>query len=294
MDFSVVITTKNRYFFLSRAISSVCSNDILPTDIVVINDGGECIDLKGLSTASVAIKIINNSISKGANYSRNLGIKEASSDIVFLLDDDDALDKFSFSSRLPLFQDEAVGIAFTGLQVVSSNSLTFVERNVLPVKSDDYFRSLLREGNVIGSTSRVAIRRKWFYRAGQFDEQLKCLQDYDLWIRMAQISKVCTDNTTSLIYTIHADGRQVSSNFKKYIEASNYLVNKYSYILTESCNLKGFKSNLYLRVAISASKNSTMMKLKYSFLSFINKPSLKSFVLFVIPRKLLHSCYKFI
>ncbi|MGG9032552.1 glycosyltransferase family 2 protein, partial [Escherichia coli] len=76
--------------------------------------------------------------------------------------------------------------------------------------------SLLNDGNIIGSISRVVLRKKCFYRAGNFDESLSCLQDYDLWIRRAKVCKIANDKEASVIDTVHESGKQTSSKFKNY------------------------------------------------------------------------------
>lgn len=44
MDFSIVITTKNRLDFLQRAIKSIAANTLTPSEIVIVNDGGDNIE----------------------------------------------------------------------------------------------------------------------------------------------------------------------------------------------------------------------------------------------------------
>jgi cellulose synthase/poly-beta-1,6-N-acetylglucosamine synthase-like glycosyltransferase len=54
-----------------------------------------------------------------------------------------------------------------------------------PLARDDWYRSLLVR-NVVGGTPMVACRRTWLDEAGGFREDLKALEDYELWIRMAR------------------------------------------------------------------------------------------------------------
>ena len=158
--FSVVITTKNRLHFLKRAINSIESNTILPDEVIIVNDGGIYID-DSIFTTKFSIVIFNIKISKGANFCRNLGIKNSSSDIIFLLDDDDFLLYNSFESRLVGFNNNDVGISFTGIKIVSSNDLSKYLRTVIP-KINISQCDLIKRGNLIGSTSRVAVRKSFF------------------------------------------------------------------------------------------------------------------------------------
>lgn len=295
--FSVVITTKDRINYLLRAVHSVMDNSILPSEIIVINDGGAQITDDLFNIYSIPIRVFNNKISKGANYSRNFGIKESKSDIVFLLDDDDALLKNSFETRLIGFKNPKVGISFTGIKIVRDNNLEEVKRTLTTSTLPPTYYTLLKYGNLIGSTSRVAIRKSYFNHVNGFDESLSCLQDYDLWIRLSQISDTYFDHNATVLYTIHStksNKKQISHNYNNYINASLYLLNKYNDELRNQKLTSSFKSNLYLRVSLSASTSNSLIKYKFAILSFINKPNIKAMSLMVIPRKILFRLFPYI
>ncbi|MCV5871469.1 glycosyltransferase family 2 protein, partial [Escherichia coli] len=74
-------------------------------DVVVINDGGEKLDVSSYSSLNIDLTIVNHDDSKGANYCRNLGVSLSKKEIVFFLDDDDAVSSDSFESRLMKFQE---------------------------------------------------------------------------------------------------------------------------------------------------------------------------------------------
>ena len=291
--FSVVITTKNRIEFLIRAVNSITNNTITPSEIIIVNDGG-CHIPRNALPRDIEIIIINNDYSKGANYCRNLGIQKSTNDIVFLLDDDDALSEISFESRLKGFSDERVGISYTGIRIVSDDDLEQVKRVVHGSSDNIDTRDLFKCGNLIGSTSRVAVRKSYFMEAGMFDEDLQCLQDYDLWIRMASISDVYYDSNTTVLYTVHRTNAQISKNPDKYILASSYLLRKYKDLYGPLGLESIFKSNLYLRVAISSSNSSVSRKMKYSLLSFYFKPNVKSLVIAFVPCSLLKKLFHYV
>lgn len=290
--FSVVITTKNRLYFLKRAIQSIELNTVVPSEVIIVNDGGFVID-DSIITTKLNLIIINNKISKGANFCRNQGIKKSTTEINFLLDDDDYFLSNSFESRLVGFADKDVGISYTGIKIVSTNDLTRYLRTVIPKTKISQF-DLIKHGNLIGSTSRVALRKKFFLKVGGFDENLYCLQDYDLWIRMSAICDVHSDDRATVIYTIHDSKRQVSTNYKKYYDASQYLIQKFNNLHSSFNISDDFKSNLYLRIALSASSTSLRDKNLYSFLSFYYKPNPKAFIVFICPFFILRNLFHFV
>ena len=291
--FSIVITTKNRLAFLPRAVSSILNSSLLPNEIIIVNDGGEKPDFSDIDFGTVSLIIINNDSSLGANYSRNKGIELSSAENVFLLDDDDAVEENSFQKRMDvLLKDERIGLVFTGIKIVLSSDLNNVRRTVLPREYSDYTEALFSKGNVIGSTSRVLIRKKFFMAAGKFDETLPCMQDYDLWIRMSQHCKIKHDNSATVIYTVHNNKRQISSNFMKYLETGEVLLNKYSALINES-QRKQFMANLYFRVALSSASTSYIHRMRYALLSLTSVFSLKGLILLLTPYTILKRTYLF-
>lgn len=284
MKFSVVIITKDRIDFLIRCINSVVNSSLLPEQVVIVNDSLDPLNLN-LKNLPFELNVIDNGQSFGANYCRNIGVEKAEHEIVFMLDDDDSVTLDSFSSRILLFNNNKdLGLVFTGANVVLSTDLDTTTKTILPKDRLDYYFSLLCEGNVVGSTSRVGFTKSAFYKAGKFDEVLKCRQDYDLWIRIAKIAKVAHDNSIGINYTVHTDNKnQITKNYRKFLFASEYLYNKYNKDIKGKKLSKKFKSNSYYRVSQIASKESNRIRIKYAFISFILSPSFKSLILVCIP-----------
>lgn len=292
--FSVVITTKDRPLYLKRAVESIIDSTVNACEIIIVNDGGLPIKRSDFPNNDINFILINNEKSYGANYSRNIGVNKSSTNYIFFLDDDDAVLTNSFETRLRyMLENGHVGIVYTGVKIVDDYDLTNVKREVIPSQKNVTTEALLKNGNVVGSTSRVLVRKNYFDDVGGFDESLTALQDYDLWIRLSSVSEIISSNDASVLYTIHNKGAQISSNYNKYLISGNYLCEKYKHLLIGSMK-RYFVSNIYLRVAISASSSNYLIKSKYAFLSLIKKPSLKSFVFLIFPAKVIKKFYKFV
>ncbi len=276
---SVIITTKDRVEFLKRAVKSVVDNDKKPDEIIIVNDGGATIDLSMLNiddSAEIDFTIINHSKSLGGNVARNKGAEVSKGEFLFFLDDDDAYTHDSIRTRLEQFNNQDVGLVYTGKKFVYSDDLTSIVRENQPKHKGSCFESLLKLGNIIGSTSCVSVRRKCFIEAGMFDEKLKASQDYDLWIRIARLSLVAHNNASSLLYTIHKSNTQISGNYMKYLEVSDYLANKYAASLTSLNLYDSFLAARFLRVSLAASRKKPLIRFKYAVKSFVKRPSLKA------------------
>lgn len=296
MNFSVVITTKDRVGFLKRAVMSIFVAGDRLTEIIIVNDGGERIEndfFSGYNTAK--INVINNLTSLGGNKARNQGVLAASGDIIFFLDDDDAYTADTISEKLRLFEsDSQLALVYTGVQFVMSDNLDMVVRTKQPFADNELsLKHLLARGNLIGPTSCAAVRKSAFIAAGMFDEKLGAMQDYELWLRMIQHGKVMSDGGLNLIYTIHSSGAQISSKYEKYLVAAAYISDKFKNELDNFDVSRCFWAEVYFRVALSCSHASELLKVRFAIKSFVCKPALKSMAL-LMPTSLLKRIKPFV
>ncbi|MFS1161236.1 glycosyltransferase family 2 protein [Aeromonas salmonicida] len=296
MRASVVITTKNRVDFLKRAILSIINNQASPHEIIVVNDGGITPDLDHFHLQDgMNLILINNPVSLGGNKARNQGVLAASGDIIFFLDDDDAYTSQAISEKMRVFEaDHGIVLVYTGIQFVMSGQLNTVIRTKNP--SLDYklsFKEILANGNLVGPTSSVAVRKSAFISAGLFDEKLGAMQDYELWLRMVQQGAVKSDGGMNLLYTIHVSGAQISAKYEKYLAAAAFIADKFQNDLDKFDISRKFWAEIYFRVALSCSHASETLKLRFAIKSFFFKPSLKSLAL-LIPTPLLRKIKPFV
>ncbi len=291
---SVLITTKNRIDYLKRAVSSVINSSLCPDEIVVVNDGGELLtkDMLSVPENDIKLVIINNELSYGANKARNLAIKKCSGDFVFFLDDDDYLEIDSISKRIGAFDDPNVGLVSCGFSVVKSSDLDVKSRVKIPRLHKVTFDDLIKNGNIIGSTSLVCARRSVLFDSGLFDESLPCFQDYDLWLRVSKLSNIVIINEALIRYTIHDKSQQISSQWNKYFSTSLYLVEKYSSLIENNKLSRVFYSNLLFRVALSASNTSYFHQLKFLMMSLSYKFKINRLPLF-FPKKIIEVFYPY-
>lgn len=111
MYFSVIIPTYKREKDLKECIISAIKQDILPKEILVIDDGDLGQDF--LKEIELIIKEKNISFVyykkdkrfKGSAESKSIGIKKAKNDIVFILDDDLILESNFFSGIIETWEN---------------------------------------------------------------------------------------------------------------------------------------------------------------------------------------------
>ncbi len=112
MNFSVVIPTYNREKDLLGCVESIVGQMVLPSEVIVIDDGAlpkESIEKIGtiLQNCKVNLRYYKKNHSqepRGSSASRNIGLKIASNEILFILDDDLILDQEFFDGIMRVWQ----------------------------------------------------------------------------------------------------------------------------------------------------------------------------------------------
>jgi len=255
---SVVIPTHNREKLLIRAVKSVLNQEYKNLEIIVVSDGstdGTDDAMKRISLTDKRIKYISYSPAKGGNHARNIGIKESKGEYIAFLDDDDTWHENKIKDQLEVFRsDPNIGLVCTGFYSIYEGEefkTPFIPRPLY----DSSKEILLR--NCIGSTTTVMVKRSDVFKAGLFDEDLGAQQDYDLWIRMCQITKIGVLKGYYVDYYNYPSANQISQYTNKYETAIKYIEEKYSKLLSELNNeeIAHRKRNQLLTIAKKAVRN---------------------------------------
>lgn len=283
LSVSVIIPTVGRVDFLTRSIESVLNQTVPPQEIFVVNDSDSELDL---TVYGESIRILNTGGYLGGGAARNHGVAHSSSDIVMFLDDDDAWKPEKIEKQLECFSfDCNVRIVFSGRDVVRDENLSLVKRTIFPIKKSLFFSDLCHQ-NYIGSTSSVAIYRKDWQLAGGFDKNLKCYQDYDLWMSILCIDKSAIalfDGEVNVIYTVFCKlGMQISSSGdRRHQQMATYLISKWSPALN-NFQSNCFRASLCLSIAKSLVGRKRFSPFFFVLKSLYIKPSVRAWRFLVV------------
>lgn len=232
---SVVITTYNRKInFLNRAIKSVLKQTHTNFELLVVDDNNsdsilrkEIEDRISLYKDDYRLIYISHDKNRGACAARNTGIKNSRGKYIAFLDDDDEWLEDKIEKQLKVFETSNVGLVYCSYYRIEEdyegNRKIFLQ-NALEKK--DYFIELLKF-NYIGSTSFPLIKRECFENCGLFDEKMPAMQDYDMWIRIAEKYRVKNLEEPLVNYYQHK-GDRISSNIKKKIIGMERLLEKHA------------------------------------------------------------------
>ena len=187
----VVIPLYNGADFIEQALRSVFNQTLQPDEIVVVNDGS--LDDGPAIVQRLAqerpITLINKP-NGGQSSARNLGVRQSSSALIALLDQDDIwysrhLEKLSkpFRKRVG---SPVLGWVYSNLDEIDEQGLLVNRRALDPNAAAHPKRRLINclseDMYVLPSASLIA--REAFESVGGFDERLSGYEDDDLFLRL--------------------------------------------------------------------------------------------------------------
>ena len=135
-----------------------------------------------LIEANNPAEIIVNDNKGGAPEKRNAGFDKSTQEYIFFCDDDiilpaDHLQKLLDALLKP--NETPIGYAYSGYHGIVMHPATHPMRGNFEIPTRNFNPTALKQGNYISTMS--LIRRNYFPK---FDESLKRLQDWDIWLTM--------------------------------------------------------------------------------------------------------------
>lgn len=231
---SVVIPTHNRADLLPRAIDSVLNQTYSNFEIIVVSDGSTDNTeevVKSYSDKDSRIRFIGYSPARGGNIARNTGIEAAKGEYVAFLDDDDEWMPAKLEKQINVMESNLdIGLVYTGVNIIYVNE--GLRYSFIGESKGDLSKEILLD-NHIGTTSTVMVRKMILEKTGAFDEKLKALQDFELWIRVCQKCLIGLVPEELINYYNYTGTNQVSSSTQKYIDAFSYINTKHKFLLNE-------------------------------------------------------------
>ncbi len=184
---SAVIPVYNYGRFVARAIDSVLAQTHAPVECVVVDDGSTDDTPQVLSGYGERIRALRQE-NRGLSAARNAGIRAARGAYVALLDADDTWKPEKLARQLAAVKaDPAIGAVGCGYEWIHADGPPRrFEGKAWPTERRERLRALaMRETWLGGSGSGALVRRKVFDEVGFFDERLRCAEDWDMWLRIA-------------------------------------------------------------------------------------------------------------
>jgi glycosyltransferase involved in cell wall biosynthesis len=180
---SVVLPTHNRASMLVRAVASVLGQSHADLELIVVDDGSADATAEVLAAVEdPRLRVIRRPRRGGAAAARNAGIAAARGELVAFQDSDDEWTEHKLERQLQLLHAHGGDLGAVGGRWRTADGAEF--RAPALESGGGYERELL-DGNCL-ITPVWLIRRELLERLGGFDEQMSCLEDWDLMLRLSR------------------------------------------------------------------------------------------------------------
>ena len=209
VEVSIIIPTKNRPQLLNRAIKSVIKQTHLDWELLIINDSESEVSI---NFSDSRIQLVKNSNKSGANGARNTGIDLATGKYIAFLDDDDTWKPEKLLKQLKIMESQNVILCYTGKKIIyEKNSKSRIKYSYNSAKSHPQY--WLQFHNYVGTTSTVVIKSFVLKEKVKFDEDIRSLQDFDLFLRLAEFGSFA--GVPEFLVNYYFDGNITHTSFEK-------------------------------------------------------------------------------
>ena len=188
-EVSVIIPTYNREKFISECVQSVLAQTLPAREIIIVDDGStdatynilRDLGFNSLSTKKTVLRYFFQQ-NRGVSSARNLGIKEARSEYIALLDSDDLWLKSKLDRQVSAFQNDIKSSRLCHTdEIWIRNGVRVNQHKKHKKHGGNVFQSCLKLCCI--SPSSAMMHRSVFEDFGFFDEDLPACEDYDFWLR---------------------------------------------------------------------------------------------------------------
>lgn len=221
---SIIIPVYNGSNYIRQAIESALNQDYENYEIIVINDGSTDKN----KTRKICLEY-NDKIryyekeNGGVSSALNLGISKMKGEYFSWLSHDDLYMKNKLSIQIKELQHHDNNtILYSNYSIVDENDV-FIRDVIL--NSDEYNKKPLYSiFNMDINGITLLIPKKAFDECGNFDESLRCVQDYELWYKMMKKYKFY--HMKEILGSTRVHSKQVSNTSPRVISEGNWFYKK--------------------------------------------------------------------
>jgi glycosyltransferase involved in cell wall biosynthesis len=252
MTISAIITTNNRPELFKRSLASIINQTIPPSEIIVVEDGGDYYVEEWLNNSlSNDIIFIRHKTNLGLAAARNSGLKIAKSKLIAFMDDDDEWLPNRLEEQLKLYNN-CDDISKKNLSCIQVGCNILNEHGelisiALPVHEGNMKSSIIKNRGVITHSSCFLFTKESLIKVNGFDILLKSGIDHDIWMKLA-IENYDSYNIQSPLVNVYIDSREtMMKNTKQRLTGIEEYVNKWKSVFEEWFDKK-FSRRYYILV----------------------------------------------
>lgn len=197
---SVVVTSYEHELYVEEALESVLRQDVDDLEVVVVDDGSrDSSPLKIGAIDDARVRLLRLADNQGAAAALNLALQQVRGDYVAVMSSDDAWVPGKLAKQLAILAgDSEIEAVFTDARLVRADGSNFPADESPPYQGvfrqpnrsrGGWLRRFYESGNCLCHPSVLA-RRALYDRVGFYDNRLRQVPDFDMWIRMCKVARI--------------------------------------------------------------------------------------------------------
>jgi len=204
---SIIIPTYNSERFIANSVVSALNQTYPNIEILIIDDGSTDKTETVIQKLPDSIRYIKQ-VNSGPSSARNHGIMQSNGEYIAFLDVDDEWMPSKIDKQVSLFESNQ-NLSITATSYIRCDAdLLPIETTALNIPSKEKgiipFRMLLEKNQLL--TSSIMTKKNILDRCGFFDEEIQFGEDWDLWVRIAQLGEIGYIHTPLCKYRVHGAG----------------------------------------------------------------------------------------
>jgi glycosyltransferase involved in cell wall biosynthesis len=266
---SIITASYNKAEYIAETIVSVQKQTLTNWELIIVDDEStdKTVDIVNTFVKDDSrVKLVAQSQNKGANYCRNVGLKNALGKYVVFLDADDILIPSCLENRLNYIENGDLDFCVFTMgvfnKVIGDSSFLWIPNSKTPLQ--DFLQHKLP-----WSILQPIWSKSFLKKLGGFDENFKRLQDVDLHtmaLLNADVKFEQINSSPDCYYRIDEERKNFDAFvflFRR-VESSNLYVKKFSALIMDNAlkrYLIGTVYMTYLQI-LWQFKNNTISKLQ--------------------------------
>lgn len=203
---SIILPTYNGAYMIENAIKSVLNQSFSNFELIVVDDGssdGTQELIFNLQKQDNRIIYIKNEVNLGIQKTLNIGLKKAKGAYIARIDDDDEwINTDKLVEQVDFLNQNKDHLVVGTNAIIYNEKKQELARYMLP-QEDKLIRGRMLFRNCFIHPS-ILVRKEAIDRAGGYNEseEIKHIEDYELWLRLGCIGKMANIKTESVRLTV--------------------------------------------------------------------------------------------
>ena len=284
---SIVIPTFNMGSLVADSIRSALNQTYQNIEVILIDDGSSD-DTRSILTPHIEKGAIRYHYQELRSFSgAKCRIALSKGDFIALLDADDLWETSKISSQVAMISEDPVaGMVFTDFDTFDESGTIAARKNSVvidEIPEPDLVTMLKRSNFIYPST--VLLRRSVFDLCGFFDVSLRSVEDYDMWLRIAEKYRLISINNP--LVKIRQHSANMSKNIPRMLENEIEVINKFRTRLTSTAYRKRIAKCYLLSADRSLHNGDRLRTIRYLIKGILNSPAVPVDVLVVLIKLIL-------